>query len=149
MLSVGIALAVVTSQARVAIVGTVVSILAFMLLATSSRRVFRLAGGLVLGLTIAYVAISALTSSTNSHLFDRYSSISPDKVVSTSVDLPHGHASGNALPKYLVKYPLGAGIGKVGPGIELGRRYRRQGPQRRKRAELRRARAWDSRACSC
>jgi len=114
VLSVGIALAVVTSQARVAIVGTIVSILAFMLLATSSRRVFRLVGGLAVGLTIAYVAISALTSSTNSHLFDRYSSISPSKVFSTSVDY-RSQTLGRALPNYLVTYPLGAGIGRVGP----------------------------------
>jgi hypothetical protein len=114
LFSIGIALAVVTSQARVAIVGAVLSIIAFMLLATSSRRVFRLAGGFVLGLTIAYVAISALTSSTNSHLFDRYSSISPDKVVNTSVSY-RTDTFGKSLPKYLAKYPLGAGIGKVGP----------------------------------
>jgi hypothetical protein len=112
--SIGIALAVVTSQARVAIVGAVISIAAFMLLATSSRRVFRLVGGFALGLTIAYVAISALTSSTSSHLFDRYSSISPDKVVSTSVSY-RSDTFGKSLPKYLAKYPLGAGIGKVGP----------------------------------
>ena len=47
--SIGIALAVVTSQARVAIVGAVISILAFMVLATSSRRVFRLVGGFAVG----------------------------------------------------------------------------------------------------
>jgi hypothetical protein len=114
ILSTGVVLAVVTSQARVALVGTVVAILAFMLLATSSRRVFRLVAGLSVGLAIAYFAISVLTSSTNSHLFDRYTSIAPNKVVNTSVDYRAG-TLGHVLPKYLVKYPLGAGIGKVGP----------------------------------
>jgi O-antigen ligase len=114
VLSVGIALAVVTSQARVAIIGAVVAILAFMVLATSSRRVFRLVGGLAVGLTIGYVAISALTSSTNSHLFDRYSSISPSSFLSTSVNY-RSETIGHALPNDIVKYPLGVGIGKVGP----------------------------------
>jgi O-antigen ligase len=114
LLAVGIALAVVTSQARVAIVGAVLSILAFMLLATSSRRLFRLGGGLAIGLTIAYIAISALTSGSNSHLFDRYTSIAPDKVVNTSVSY-RSDTFGKSLPKYLANYPLGAGIGKTGP----------------------------------
>src|SRR5262249_38784841 len=90
LLSAGVVLAVVTSQARVAIIGTAVAIMAFMLLATSSRRVFRLVVGLAIGLTIGYVSISALTSTTSSHLFDRYSSITPGKVVSTSVDYRSG-----------------------------------------------------------
>lgn len=114
LFSIGIVLAVVTSQARVAIVGAVVSILAFMVLATSSRRVFRLVGGLLIGGTIAYVAITALTGSTNSHLFDRYSSIAPNKVFSTSASY-RSDTFGKSLPKYLTGYPLGAGIGKVGP----------------------------------
>jgi O-antigen ligase len=113
-LSAGAVLGVVTSQSRTHIIGGVIVIIAFMLLATSSRRAFRLLAGLGIGAAIGVVAISALSSGTSSSLFSRYSNIAPSSALSTTYNYRSSTYS-TVLPRYLVRYPLGAGIGKTGP----------------------------------
>jgi hypothetical protein len=110
----GVVLAIVTSQSRTHVIGAVIAIIAFMLLATSSRRAFRLLAGVGIGAAIGLIAVSLLASNTSSHLFDRYSSITPGKAISTSYNYK-STTNTLVLPKYLVQYPLGAGIGKSGP----------------------------------
>lgn len=112
-LAVGTVLAVITSQARTDIVACVVAVLAYVLLATSSRRALRVLLGIALGLGLSYAAVSVFTAHTSSHLFDRYSSITPGKVLSTSYNYRSGTIA--QVPQYMAKFPLGAGIGKAGP----------------------------------
>ena len=120
-LSVGVVLAVVTSQARVAVIATVVAIVAYLGLVSSRRvvpsasrrRALRIVCGIASGVLIAYGAISVLAANTNSHLFDRYASITPSKVLSTAYSYRAGTIAD--VPNYAVAYPLGAGIGKTGP----------------------------------
>lgn len=115
-LSIGVVLAIATSQARVAIIGSVVGILMYMVLATSSRRAFRVLLGMALGVIIGYGAISVLAANTNSHLFSRYSSITPGKVFSTAYN--YREATLADVPRYATEFPLGAGIGKAGPAAD-------------------------------
>jgi O-antigen ligase len=114
VLSAGAVLGIVTSQSRTHILGGVIVIIAFMLLATSSRRAFRLLAGLGVGVAIGMIAISALASGASSGLFDRYNSIAPSSALSTTYNYRSTTWS-VVLPTYLEKYPLGAGIGRTGP----------------------------------
>lgn len=116
LLSVGVALGIVTSQARVVIIGSGVALLAYMFLATSSRRAFRVILGIATGLIIGYFAITVLANNSSSHLFDRYSSITPDKVLSTAYNYRSGTIAD--VPDYMAQFPLGAGIGKTGPAAD-------------------------------
>jgi hypothetical protein len=113
LLSIGALLAVVTSQARTDLIAAVVAILVYLVLATSSRRALRVILGAAVAVLIGYGAISVLASHTSSHLFDRYTSIAPSKAFSTAYNYRSG--TFGELPTYLREYPLGAGIGKVGP----------------------------------
>ncbi len=115
LIGVGVVLAVVgvaTSQARVDVVSAVVAILFFLLLAATSRggtAAVVIAGllGLVIyfGLTTVFATV---TSSSN-----RYSSIAPTKVISTTINYRGSTLA--LIPTYLVDFPLGDGIGSTGP----------------------------------
>lgn len=112
-LSIGALLGVVTSQARTDLIAAVIAILVYLILVTSSRKALRVLLGAGVAVTVGYLAISILTASANSHLFDRYSSIAPSKALSTAYTYRQGTFA--LIPTYVGRYPLGAGIGKVGP----------------------------------
>lgn len=112
-LSIGAVLAVVTSQARTDLVAAVIAIMVYLVLVTSSKRALRVIAGAGVAMLIAYGAISVLTASSSSGLFSRYSSIAPNKAVSTAYNYRQGTLA--LVPVYFAKYPLGAGVGKVGP----------------------------------
>ncbi len=100
---------VVTSQTRLDIVGSVIALTAFLSLTLTSRRG---AIGLVLILFVGlagFVAVSQFAS----HNANRYSTIAPSQVVGTAVSARQGTLA--LVPKYLAAYPLGAGLGSVGP----------------------------------
>lgn len=113
VLAVGVVLAVVTSEARIDILASVAAIIVYLILATSSRRALRVLCGLAVGSLVAYGAIAVLASGSNSHIFDKYSSITPTKLVSTTTN--YRSNTWSEIPIYIVRYPLGAGIGHVGP----------------------------------
>jgi hypothetical protein len=119
-LGVGIILAVATSQTRSAVVAAVVALLAFGVLAlVSQRRALALLGiAALLALTVGL--LSTLSGTDNSAAFNRYDSISPTNVLRTTAESRGG--SLRLLPTYLEKFPLGAGLGQVGPGSSVGRR---------------------------
>jgi hypothetical protein len=102
--------AVVTSEARLAVVGTIVALVVFLALTVTSRRgVIALILTLSLGLG-GYLVISAVEVAPSG---SRYTSISPSEVLNTS--LTSRQSSLALIPKYLHIYPLGAGIGSTGP----------------------------------
>jgi hypothetical protein len=115
LVGIGVVLAVVgvaTSQARVDVVSAAVAVMFFLLLAATSRGgaaavVIAALLGLVIyfGLTTVF---STVTSSSN-----RYSSIAPTKVISTTI--AYRGSTLALIPTYLAAYPLGAGIGTTGP----------------------------------
>lgn len=113
VMAIGVVLGVVTSQARTDIIAAVVAVLAYFVLATSSRRALRVLLGIAAGLAITYAVVSVLAAGSNSHLFDRYSSITPTKVFSTAYNYRSGTIA--QVPQFIGQFPLGAGIGKTGP----------------------------------
>jgi hypothetical protein len=114
-LAVGLVLAAVglaTSQSRTAVVAAAVAVIAFLLLTANSRRgLVAIAVTTILGL-ITYFGVTTLFGGvTNSP--NRYSSIVPSKVVSTTVAYREGTIA--LVPTYIVDYPLGDGVGSNGP----------------------------------
>jgi hypothetical protein len=115
LLGLGVVLAIVglaTSQSRTAVVTAVVTVVAFLLLTVTSRR-----GVVVVIITailalVTYFGLTTLFGSATSGP-NRYSSIAPTKVISTTVASRNGTFA--LIPTYFVDYPLGAGIGSTGP----------------------------------
>jgi hypothetical protein len=117
-LGIGILLAVATSQTRSAVVAAVVALIAFVLLAVASRRwVMTLLGAAAL-LAVAIGVASALSGTGNGAALSRYDSISPGKVIGATLSARGG--SLDKLPEYIQDFPLGAGLGHVGPGSSFG-----------------------------
>jgi hypothetical protein len=110
-LALGVVAAVATSQARVAVLGAVLSVGVFVALGSTSRRALEALFTLAIGAMIAVVLILALGS--QSGVFYRYSSIAPDQLGSTLYSSRIDTIS--LIPSYALRYPLGAGLGSVGP----------------------------------
>lgn len=109
-------LAIWTSQTRLTVVGSVIAVVAFLALTLTSRRgAAVLIATLVIGLT-AYLAVSTLSSNATSPSGpdNRYDTITPTRVISTTASYRSGTFA--LIPTYITRYPLGAGIGSVGPG---------------------------------
>jgi hypothetical protein len=109
-------LGIVTSQARLDVVGGLVAVVAFLALTLTSRRGLGvLALTTVLGVA-GYFGISAFASNTD----NRYSSIAPTRLLGTAVTARQATLA--TIPTYIARYPLGAGIGSVGPagGSSIG-----------------------------
>lgn len=105
-------IAVITSQSRSAIVTAVVAALAFVGLAVVSRQASRVILSLVVAGILVFISVTIVTDGDKDALF-RYRSITPDQIVQTTID---SRSSTLALiPKYMGDFPLGAGIGSVGP----------------------------------
>ena len=113
VLSVGVAAGVATSQARVAIVGSVIAALAYLALVVSTRR--GLSTVLAVGLAglATVVVISGVQNAAAGDAFARLDGITPDKVLQTTFDYRQDTFS--LLPTYVREYPFGAGLGTVGP----------------------------------
>ena len=119
-LAIGIILAVATSQTRSAVVAAVVALVAFAAFALASgRRALALAGVAAL-LAVAVGVTSSLSGSDNSAALDRYDSISPTSVLGATRESRGG--SLGLLPAYAEQFPLGAGLGQVGPASSFGTR---------------------------
>jgi hypothetical protein len=113
-LSLGAILAVATSQARVAVLGSVCALVAFMLLAIVSRNVTRAVVAVAVGAALSFAVIATLASSAPSGSFDRYASIAPDRAVNTAYEYRKDTIA--RVPQYALEIPLGAGLGSAGPG---------------------------------
>jgi lipopolysaccharide exporter len=105
-------LAIVTSQSRSAVVASVVAGVAFLFLTARTKKGAQtIATAAILGAAAYFllpVFFPAAASQSN-----RYASIAPTKVLSTAVNYRSGTLS--LVPEYMVKYPLGDGIGENGP----------------------------------
>jgi len=102
-------LAVVASQARSAIVGACIGLVAFLALTLTSRRGL---AALALTAVVGALGYGVLAQFDASHA-NRYSTIAPSRFVHTAVSARQATVA--LIPTYAVRYPLGAGIGSVGP----------------------------------
>lgn len=116
-LSAGAVLAVVTSQGRGVVVAGFVMVLAYAGLSVTARRLIPTLTGIVIGGLLTMFVISALSDDGSSR-FERYQSISPNKLLSTT-QTDRGQAL-SVVPTYIGRYPLGYGLGTGGPATGFG-----------------------------
>ena len=118
LLAAGCVLGIVTSQARVAVVGAVVAALAFAALTVTSRAGFRTVMAVGLAGLLAYGTVTILEGDSDPGSFDRYGSIAtPADAVATAYDYRSDTIA--LVPEYVADFPLGAGIGSKGPGASF------------------------------
>lgn len=113
-LGIGIGLAIATSGTRAALVTVFVSAAAFAVIAAASRNALRVMAGLVIGAIIVYGAFEYLGPGNSTAT--RAQSIAPNKVLTT-----FSQERGSSVAKfgeYVSNYPLGLGVGTVGPAAE-------------------------------
>jgi hypothetical protein len=112
VMAVGATTAIVTSQGRGVVVGSVVVVLAYcMLTATSRGRVTSLLG-VVLAAVVAFFVIHAVVGSAGSSAL-RYQGLSASKILQTT-DQARGKSIAR-IPHNMAAYPLGAGLATAGP----------------------------------
>jgi hypothetical protein len=112
VMAAGATLAIVTSQSRGVVVGSVLILLAFVLLTATSRNRLTSLVGLALAVTVSVLVVQAIIGSVGSSGV-RYQALSPSSLVQTT-----NRARGKsiaAIPHNMVTYPFGAGLGVAGP----------------------------------
>lgn len=114
-IAVGIVAAVVTGQSRSAVIAAVVAAVAYTAFVTSGRRAVVALVSLLCGIVVTWLVVGAFTANFAPGLFDRYSTIGPSKVLSTTQEDRGG--SIGLLDDYIRDYPLGAGLGSGGPAV--------------------------------
>ncbi len=117
VLAAGAAAGVITSQARVAVVSSVLAALAFGILASVSRRVVGTLIALAVAAGVAFATVSLVTGGSDTQ-FRAFKTITPNRVVETTYNYRRDTLA--QVPEYAVDYPLGAGIGGTGPAGGYG-----------------------------
>jgi hypothetical protein len=108
-----VALGVVTSQARVVVVGSIFSVIAFLAMTSSPRRWVGPLATVAVTATVVFLAVGSVADSTNNS-FERYRSIAPEDALRTTYD--YRKNTFFHIATYGAEFPLGAGLGSVGPG---------------------------------
>lgn len=113
LLCAGPPLAIITGQGRALVIASVIALLAYAAFATTARRLIPTLTSLLVGIAVVAGVIAYVADTSGSGVFDRYKTISPDKVSSTTSD--DRGKSIDRIPGFFVDYPLGNGLGFVGP----------------------------------
>jgi hypothetical protein len=124
VLGFAVGLAIITSQGRTVLIGSFVAVLAYVMLTIVGRR---LVPTLVAIAVVAIAVIAATSFSSDnggSGAFSRFETIAPSRLRSTA-EADRGSSIGLA-PRYAVTYPLGAGLGSVGPAAFFQRKEDRR-----------------------
>lgn len=112
VMALGTVLAIVTSQNRGVIVSSVIILLAFGVLTAASRNRITSVLGLALAGVATFFVIQAIVGSVGSSQL-RYQGLSPSSLVHTTTTARGKSIA--AIPRNLVAYPFGAGLGTAGP----------------------------------
>jgi hypothetical protein len=115
-LSAGVFLAIVTSQSRTVMIGSVLCLVGFGLMAAVGRRALAVVAGLLVVGSVLFLVAGALVGQAGTSAF-RYESIAPDSAVQTAIDYRTDDLS--YVDDYVREYPFGAGLGSVGPAASF------------------------------
>lgn len=112
-LLVGSGAAVISSQTRSAVIGAIVAAAAFVALTVKPGRGFRTLRGVAIASVLGYVVVVFVGGAGGPGIFRQYESISPKNVF----QFTYGYRKDTfaVIPDYVVDFPLGAGLGNVGP----------------------------------
>jgi len=111
-MAIGASVAVISSQGRGVIVGSVVIVLAFGLLTATSRGRVTTLLGFALAATVAFFVAQAVVGSSGSSSL-RYQGLDPSAFAQTA-DTARGRSLAR-VPDTIASYPLGAGLATAGP----------------------------------
>lgn len=109
--SIGLALAVATSGSRAGLIIVFVSVLAFVLLAVRSKVALRISVAVAVSSVLIFVVFQQLGPDNSTA--ERATTITPGKIV-TTYETERG-SSAAKVGEYAARYPLGVGVGSVGP----------------------------------
>lgn len=115
--SLGVVVAVLTAQVRIAIVGLGVALLATILLSVASRRVWQAVGAAAAVAVLALVVTSFVSGQAGAGVFDRYGSLTGREGAANTVDYKRGTLA--SLPEDAVTHPFGQGLGALGPAASI------------------------------
>jgi hypothetical protein len=110
---------VLASETRTVVVGSVLALLAFAVLSGVARRVASGLTPLFVGGAVTAVVFIVLASSAGPGAFDRYRPLAPSQVLGFSAG--YRGPTFAALPGYVRSFPLGDGLGTLGPASKLTR----------------------------
>jgi hypothetical protein len=113
LLCAGPPLAIITGEGRSLVVGSVVALVAYILLATTAKRLIPTLAAVLLGLAVMVGVVAYISSVSGAGVFDRYLTISPSTLAATT-NQSRGN-SFSAIPQLITAHPLGNGLGFVGP----------------------------------
>lgn len=113
----GAVVAIVTSQSRSVVVVGVVAVVVFATLALLAGHALRIALAAIVAVILGMTAISFVGNNSDDGAFYRYSSVRPGELFGTTVDARSRTIAD--IPVYLREFPLGAGIGSVGPAASF------------------------------
>ncbi|MEJ7783917.1 MAG: hypothetical protein WKF96_03870 [Solirubrobacteraceae bacterium] len=113
--AVGIALAVIVSGSRGGTVAAIVSVVSFGVVAAVSKNALRAIVGLAIGAVLLFVVAQQLGPSNPAK--NRARSVAPDKIVSTFSQ--ERGSSVTLFDDYAAQFPLGRGVGTVGPATAV------------------------------
>jgi O-antigen ligase len=108
---------ILASQTRTVVVGSLLALLAFAVLTGVARRAVSGVVPLLVGGVVTVVAFVALASGGGSPAFDRYSPLASRQILDYSVN--YRGPTFAAVPTYIKSFPLGAGLGTIGPASKL------------------------------
>jgi glycosyltransferase involved in cell wall biosynthesis len=117
VLAAAVGVGVITSQARFVLISSVLAAIVFGVLASVSRRVIATFVALAVAFLVTLLTVSIVTGNSQTP-FRKYKTITPDRVLTTTYE--YRRATFAQIPKYVTKFPLGAGIGSVGPAGGYG-----------------------------
>jgi hypothetical protein len=119
LLAFAVALAIVTSQGRTVIIGSFVAVTGYLILTIVGRRLVPTLAAVAV-IAIVLVGVTSFSSQrAGPGGFRRIDTIAPSRVLQTA-DAERG-SSIAAAPTYATEYPVGAGLGSVGPAATFGR----------------------------
>jgi hypothetical protein len=123
LLGFAVGLAIITSQGRTVVIGSFVAVIAYAILTIVGRRLVPTLAGLGVVAVVFMAATSFSADNGGAGAFSRFETIAPSRLGATT-----GAARGSSiltLPRYVVHFPLGAGLGSVGPAAAFDRQEER------------------------
>ncbi len=119
LLAIGVLLAVATSLSRTAVIGAVVTLIAFGIFSLSAgRKMVRPLLAMFAIMVLAIGVVAAVSSTGGGSVFSRYESIAPEKVGTTAPD--YKEVSIKQIPNDIAHAPFGFGLGVSGAASSFG-----------------------------
>jgi hypothetical protein len=114
-----VALAIVTSQGRTVMIGAFAAVISYVLLTVVARRLLPTLA-VVAALGVVVLAVTSFSvDAAESGAFDRVAEIAPSQLLHSASEQRGSYVM--LAPTYARDYPLGAGLGSVGPAAGVGR----------------------------